>query len=132
MPPVKPLIDSRPIIAICAATGRQGSSVVDWLCSDGTFRVRGLTRNPGKPEARCTLRFPLLQVVRALLTVTASKVLEERGVDVFQAEFDDFESLVSAFTGVFGVYAVTDCKPSTIRCTLGPADSIGRVRCRRQ
>jgi len=52
MPPVNPLTDTRPIIAVCAATGRQGSSVVDWLCSDGSFRVRGLTRNPDKPTAR--------------------------------------------------------------------------------
>ena len=53
MPLLNPLADARPIIAVCAATGRQGSSVVDWLSSDGSFRIRGLTRNPDKPEARC-------------------------------------------------------------------------------
>ena len=52
--------------------------------------------------------------VPAALIVTASKVLEERGVDVCKVNFDEFESLVSAFTGAFGVYAVTDCKQSTI------------------
>lgn len=35
-------------------------------------------------------------------------------MDVFRVDFDEFESLVSAFTGVFGVYAVTDCKESAI------------------
>jgi len=54
----------------------------------------------------------------AALIVTPSKVLEERGVDVFKVDFDEFESLVSAFTGAFGVYAVTDCKQSTMHAMV--------------
>jgi uncharacterized protein YbjT (DUF2867 family) len=116
MPPVNPLTDIRPIIAVCAATGRQGSSVVDWLCSDGSFRIRGLTRNPGKPEARCAFSVSSLRSLSAgklpALIPTVSKALEERGVDIFQVDFENFESLISAFTGVFGVFAVTDCEQS--------------------
>lgn len=59
----------------------------------------------------------LLRSEPSALIVTVSKVLEERGVDIFQVDFDHYETLVSAFTGVFGVYAVTDCESSIrIRC----------------
>ena len=63
------------------------------------------------------------------LIVTASKVLEERGVDIFRVDFDHYETLVSAFTGVFGVYAVTDCE-SSIRCHALPADAVLSLRVR--
>lgn len=36
---------ARRLVAVCGATGAQGGGVVDALLDDGTFAVRGLTRN---------------------------------------------------------------------------------------
>lgn len=45
-------MSGKKIIAVTTATGEQGSSVVRELLKDGTFAVRGLTRNPSSPKAQ--------------------------------------------------------------------------------
>jgi uncharacterized protein YbjT (DUF2867 family) len=39
---------SKKVIAVVGATGQQGGGVVRALQAQGRFKVRGLTRNPGK------------------------------------------------------------------------------------
>ncbi|KAF8601554.1 NAD(P)-binding protein [Ceratobasidium sp. AG-I] len=75
------------IIAVCGATGTQGGSVISHLQRDGTFAIRALTRKPSCPRAR---------------------ELAESGVEVVYADYDDLESLVAAFRGCYGVFAVTN------------------------
>lgn len=75
------------VIAVCGATGTQGGSVISHLQSDGSFAIRALTRRPSSPRA---------------------KELAESGVEVVRADYDDIESLISAFRGCYGVFAVTN------------------------
>ncbi|GAB4815165.1 hypothetical protein N2152v2_002211 [Parachlorella kessleri] len=75
------------LVAVSGATGQQGGATVDALLRLGGFKVRGLTRDPSS---------------------TASKELAGKGVEVVKADFDDVESLKSAFQGADAVFAVTD------------------------
>ncbi|CAE6488257.1 unnamed protein product [Rhizoctonia solani] len=75
------------VIAICGATGTQGGSVINYLQRDGTFAIRALTRKPLSPRA---------------------KELADSGVEVVCADYDEMESLISAFKGCYGVFAVTN------------------------
>lgn len=44
---------SAPLIVVVGATGAQGSSVIKALVeSDKLYRIRGFTRNPGKPAGQ--------------------------------------------------------------------------------
>ncbi|XP_043916542.1 nmrA-like family domain-containing protein 1 [Protopterus annectens] len=79
--------DTRHIIAVFGATGAQGGSVADALLSDGTFKVRAITRNPMKKNA---------------------KRLHERGAELVRADLDDDKSLRTALKDVYGVFLVTD------------------------
>lgn len=69
-------------------TGRQGGSVVDWLLKEpaGIFTIRGVTRNPESP---------------------ASRALAQKGVEVIKADLSSLEDTIAAFTGAWGVFAVT-------------------------
>lgn len=71
-------------VLVSGATGTQGGAVADELLKRG-FRVRALTRDPGKPAARA---------------------LAERGAEVEAGDFDDRTSLERATNGVYGVYSV--------------------------
>ncbi|ELU45169.1 NmrA domain-containing protein [Rhizoctonia solani AG-1 IA] len=83
------------IIAVCGATGElkrrlesfQGGSTIKHLLRDGRFAVRGLTRKPDSANA---------------------KALSTLGVEVVRGDFDDVDSLISAFRGCYGVFGVTD------------------------
>ncbi|KAG8706638.1 hypothetical protein FRC11_008072 [Ceratobasidium sp. 423] len=75
------------VIAVCGATGTQGGSVISHLQLDGTFVIRALTRKPSSPRA---------------------KELSESGVEVVYADYDQIETLISAFKGCYGVFAVTN------------------------
>jgi len=75
------------IIAVMGATGTQGGGVLRSLLKDGTFTVRGVTRNPDSPS---------------------SKELKSLGAEVVKADLDDTQSLAEAFKGCYGVYGVTD------------------------
>jgi len=70
------------LIAVIGATGQQGGGVVRALQAAGRFRVRALTRNPGK----------------------------HRGLadEVVEADLDRPETLGAAFDGAHGVFLVTN------------------------
>jgi uncharacterized protein YbjT (DUF2867 family) len=72
------------IIVVTGATGRQGGAVARQLLKDG-WRVRAITRNAARPQARA---------------------LAEVGAEVVQGDMAARESLVSAFNGSYGVYSV--------------------------
>lgn len=76
------------VIAVLGATGAQGGGLVRAILNDKSsgFSVRALVHNPNSEKA---------------------KALVDMGVEVIAVDIDDFESLKSAFTGVYGVYAVT-------------------------
>lgn len=76
------------IIAILGATGAQGGGLVRAILNDksGELIPRALSRNINSDKA---------------------KILKNAGVEVVEADIDNYESLKSAFTGAYGVYAVT-------------------------
>ncbi len=76
------------IIAVLGATGAQGGGLADSILNDksGEFKLRALTRNTNSDKA---------------------KALAQRGAEVVEVDIDNHESLVSAFKGAYGVYAVT-------------------------
>lgn len=67
---------TKPIAVILGATGGQGGSVVDSFLKDGTYQVRGITRNVNSEKA---------------------KALQKRGVEVATGDLNDVSSLVQAF-----------------------------------
>ncbi len=98
------------IIAVCGATGRQGGSVVEFLLNDGSFKVRGLTRNAESPKAKGTKRYAKTLALNSPTHLyTPVPELTAKGVEVVQADFDDLESVKKAFSGAYGVFGVTDC-----------------------
>jgi uncharacterized protein YbjT (DUF2867 family) len=70
------------VIAVIGATGRQGGGVVRALQANGQFKVRALTRNPGKHR--------------------------ELAEEVVEADLDRPETLKAAFEGAHGVFLVTN------------------------
>lgn len=77
------------IIAVLGATGAQGGGLARAILADksGEFTVRALTRNVDSDKA---------------------KALVEKGAEVVAADIDNYESLTKAFTGAYGVFAVTN------------------------
>ena len=77
------------IIAVLGATGAQGGGLARAILADksGEFTARALTRNVDSDKA---------------------KALAEKGAEVVAADIDDYESLKKAFTGAYGVFAVTN------------------------
>ncbi|QGZ57543.1 NmrA/HSCARG family protein [Paraburkholderia acidiphila] len=74
--------NTQKLIAVVGATGQQGGAVVRALQSSGQFKVRALTRNPA---AHPTL-----------------------GDEVALADFNRPETLEAAFSGVHGLFLVTN------------------------
>ena len=76
-------------IAVLGATGAQGGGLVRAILADksGEFTVRAITRNVNSDKA---------------------KVLADMGAEVINADIDDYKSIKNAFTGAYGVYAVTN------------------------
>jgi len=72
------------IILVTGATGRQGGAVAKHLLADG-WKVRAMTRNPNKPEARR---------------------LAEMGAEVVKGDFDLPSTLDDVASGVYGVFSV--------------------------
>src|SRR5712664_1947229 len=74
--------NSKKLIAVIGATGQQGGAVVRALRAQGQFKVRALTRNPGK----------------------------HRGLadEVVEADLDRPDTLEAAFEGAHGVFLVTN------------------------
>ena len=74
--------NDRKLIAVIGATGHQGGAVVRALQASGQFKVRALTRNPGKHR--------------------------ELAEEVVEADLDRPETLKAAFEGAHGVFLVTN------------------------
>jgi len=70
------------LIAVIGATGQQGGGVVRALQASGQFKVRALSRNPGKHS--------------------------ELADEVVEADLDRPETLKAAFEGAYGVFLVTN------------------------
>ena len=73
---------NKKLIAVIGATGQQGGGVVRALQASGQFKVRALTRNPGKHR--------------------------DLGDEVVKADLERPETLNAAFEGVHGVFLVTN------------------------
>ena len=73
------------VVVVTGATGRQGGAVARHLLRDRTFRVRALTRNPAKPEARA---------------------LADRGAAVFAGDFDQPATLERPLEGAYAVFSM--------------------------
>lgn len=78
------------LLVVFGATGQQGSSVISKVLEDAelskTYKVRGLTRDPLKPDAQA---------------------LSKRGVEVVRCSTDDRSSIKIALQGAHTVFAMT-------------------------
>jgi uncharacterized protein YbjT (DUF2867 family) len=72
------------LIVVTGATGKQGGAVARRLLERG-FQVRGLTRNPQKPEAQA---------------------LADHGAEVVQGDMEDRSSMERALEGAYGNFSV--------------------------
>jgi uncharacterized protein YbjT (DUF2867 family) len=75
------LSNNKKLIAVIGATGQQGGGVVRALQARGQFKVRALSRNPGKHR--------------------------ELADEVVKADLDRPETLNAAFEGAHGVFLVS-------------------------
>ena len=76
------LSHNKKLIAVIGATGQQGGAVVRALQTSGQFKVRALSRNPGKHR--------------------------ELADEIVEADLDRPETLIDAFEGAHGVFLVTN------------------------
>src|SRR6202171_1869729 len=76
------LSNNEKLIAVIGATGQQGGAVLRSLQDSGQFKIRALTRNPGKHR--------------------------ELAEEVVEADLDRPETLKVAFEGAHGVFLVTN------------------------
>lgn len=81
-------MENKKIIAVVGATGAQGKGLIKAILNDssGKFIPRAITRNSESEKA---------------------KELAALGVEVVQANVEDKESLVKAFSGAYGAFCVT-------------------------
>jgi uncharacterized protein YbjT (DUF2867 family) len=77
-------VDSRGVVVVTGATGRQGRAVTRALLAN-RWTVRAMTRRPDRPRARA---------------------LAAAGAELVAGDMDDPRSLDRAFTGARGVYSV--------------------------
>ena len=75
-------VGNKKLIAVIGSTGQQGGGVVRALQASGQFKVRALSRNPGKHR--------------------------DLGDEVVQADLERPETLIAAFEGAHGVFLVTN------------------------
>src|SRR2546428_12600322 len=78
----KVLSNNKKLIAVIGATGQQGGGVLRALQANSQFKVRALTRNPGKHR--------------------------ELAEEVVEADLDRPETLKAAFEGAHGIFLVTN------------------------
>lgn len=79
------------ILVVFGATGNQGGSVIKSILSDpktaSEFKIRGITRDPSKPNAQA---------------------LTAKGVQCVAADINSKDQIKSALQGAFAVFAVTN------------------------
>ena len=79
------------IFVVFGATGNQGGSVINAVLGDpktaSAFQIRGITRDPSKPNA---------------------KALEARGVECVAADINNKDQVEAAFKGAYAVFAMTN------------------------
>jgi len=79
---------SKPLFLVFGATGAQGGSVIEYLLKESSkWRVRGATRNTNS---------------------NPSKALQNKGVEMVQADQNKPDQVQAAFKGVHTVFAVTN------------------------
>ncbi|KAJ7576645.1 hypothetical protein C8J56DRAFT_870428 [Mycena floridula] len=78
---------TKEVITVFCATGRQGSGAINLLLQDGTYAIRGVTRNPD---------------------TDAAKALAAKGVEVVKADLNDRDAVFRAVKGSYGVIGITD------------------------
>lgn len=78
---------SKKIVTVVGSTGSQGGSIVRALLQDTAYTVRAVTRNPKS---------------------AAAQELANLGASVVQADVNDYDSLVRAFSGSHIVFGVTN------------------------
>ncbi|NHC44145.1 NmrA/HSCARG family protein [Motilibacter aurantiacus] len=74
------------LVTVLGATGTQGGAVARALLAEGTFAVRGVTRDASSARAQA---------------------LSELGAEMVEAELTDESSLRTAFDGAYGAFVVT-------------------------
>jgi len=67
---------TRKLVVVVGATGGQGGSVINRLLADGSYRLRGITRNAQSKS---------------------SQALIAKGVEMVTADLNDTQSLIAAF-----------------------------------
>lgn len=84
-------MSDKKVFVVFGATGNQGGSVINSVLNDPSaakeFRLRGITRDPSKPNAQA---------------------LAARGVECVTGDINDKASLTKALGGAHSVYAVTN------------------------
>ena len=76
--------DTSKLILVTGATGKQGGAVACHLLESG-FRLRAITRNPERPEA---------------------KALADQGIEVMKCDLNDRNCVDRAVDGAYGVFSV--------------------------
>jgi uncharacterized protein YbjT (DUF2867 family) len=92
------------IILVTGATGRQGGAVYRHLQKEG-WKLRALVRDPNSNKARQLMR---------------------HGEEVFQGSLDDFDSLMRAMDGVYGVFSVQPYTASEIQQGVAVIEAANR------
>ena len=79
------------ILVVFGATGNQGGSVIKSILNDpktaNEFKIRGITRDPSKPNAQA---------------------LTAKGVECVAADINSKDQIKSALHGAYAVFAVTN------------------------
>ena len=86
-----PIMADKKILVVFGATGNQGGSVINSILSDSKtsneFKIRGITRDPSKPNAQA---------------------LVARGVECVAADINSKDQIKAALQGAYAVFAVTN------------------------
>ncbi|KAL7912347.1 hypothetical protein GGI35DRAFT_492245 [Trichoderma velutinum] len=79
------------LVVIIAITGTQGSSVANVFLNEGGWKIRGVTRDPSKPE---------------------SQALAAKGIEMVKGDADDMASIKAAVQGASLVFGNTAFSPA--------------------
>ncbi|KIX94169.1 uncharacterized protein Z520_10195 [Fonsecaea multimorphosa CBS 102226] len=91
------------LLTVVGATGTQGLSLINAALADGSYKIRGLTRNPSSEKAAA---------------------LAKRGVEVVKADINDEQSLIKGFEGSHAIFAITDFFEPFVAHSFNPEKAI--------